>query len=114
MGFQHLLREFLNLKGVKTTNLTNITKSRKLRGSTGAGRDRQNLLADYDRAKSDYPRVLQNFKSAKQGTKLIDSNSAAKIISLFNITDLDKFGSRKLGNTGITLSKRNNKFFLSK
>lgn len=89
-------------------------KPRKLRGSTGSSRQRQNLLADYDRVDPNYPLVLKRLKKQDKGSININHSTAQKIIELFNVTNLADGNPRKLGNTGITITLNNGSYNLSK
>jgi len=89
-------------------------KPMKLQGSTGSGRKHQNLVAKYDKKNPNYPQVLERLKKLDSGKFLCSPASAKNIIKLFNVTDLSESNPRKLGNTGITLSVKEGKYYISK
>jgi len=86
----------------------------KLRGSTGSGRLRQNLLPSSHRTNAKYPRKLTSLKAVQTGVRLLNDQEAQEIKQLFKITDLEVSGSKNLGNTGITMYIDNNRYFIKK
>ena len=92
----------------------NLLSTRKMRGSTGAGRMRQNLLPDRWRTDAQYPRKLNSLKQAQTGTYLLNDQEVQAIKNLFKITDLEERGSRNLGNTGIMMYVVDNKYYIKK
>ena len=85
----------------------------KLRGSTGSGRARQNLLPASSRAKPE-PNGLKSLKACQTGVRLLNDQEVQEIKQLFGITDLEETGSRNLGNTGITMYVANNQYYIKK
>ena len=85
----------------------------KLRGSTGSGRTRQNLLPANSRAKPE-PNGLKSLKACQTGVRLLNDQEVQEIKQLFGITDLEETGSRNLGNTGITMYVANNQYYIKK
>ena len=92
----------------------NLLATRKLRGSTGAGRTHQNLLPASHRTDHTYPRKLDALKKSQKGVYLLNDKEAQKIKLLFQITDLEEIGSRNLGNTGITMYIADSKYYIKK
>ena len=92
----------------------NLLATRKLRGSTGAGRLHQNLLQASHRADAKYPHKLKTLKNSETGVYLLNDQEVQIIKDLFKITDLEERGSRNLGNTGITMYIANNKYYIKK
>jgi len=86
----------------------------KLRGSTGSGRLHQNLLPQSHRADATYPPKLKSLKVCDTGVRLLNDQEAEEIKQLFKITDLEKTGSRNLGNTGITMYIADNQYYIRK
>ena len=91
-----------------------LLSTRKMRGSTGAGRTRQNLLPDRWRTDASYPNKLKNLKNAQTGTYLLNDQEVQTIKTLFKITDLEERGSRNLGNTGIMIYIADNNYYIKK
>ena len=85
----------------------------KLRGSTGSGRTRQNLLPVSSRANTE-PNSLKSLKACQTGVRLLSDQEAQQIKQLFKITDLEETKSRNLGNTGITMYVANNQYYIKK
>ena len=92
----------------------NLLATRKLQGSTGAGRLHQNLLPASHRANSNYPRKLEELKACQTGVRLLSDQEVQEIKQLFKITDLEEIGSRNLGNTGITMYIADNRYYIKK
>ena len=90
----------------------NLLSTRKLRGSTGASNNR--LLPDRWRADVNYPHKLKKLKATEAGVFLLNDKEVQTIKNLFKITDLEQRGSRKLGNTGITMYIADNKYYIKK
>jgi hypothetical protein len=91
-----------------------LLATRKLQGSTGAGRSSQSLLAKHDRPDPAYPRKLDALKKCQNGVYLLNDKEVQEIKLLFQITDLEEIGSRNLGNTGITMYITDNKYYIKK
>ena len=91
-----------------------LLATRKLQGSTGAGRSSQSLLAKHDRADPEYPRKLDTLKKSQRGLYLLNDKEVQQIKLLFQITDLEDIGSRNLGNTGITMYIADSKYYIKK
>ncbi len=98
-------RKFLEALGCK--NLY------KLRGSTGSGRKHQNLLPASSRAKPE-PNSFKILKASQAGIHRLSVQDIQELKQLYGITDLEKEGSRNLGNTGITMYIDNNQYFIKK
>jgi hypothetical protein len=97
--------------------LKNVLGSRRFKGSTGLqGRKggKMNILPDVHRAEANYPRKLKQLKSMQSGLFLLNDQEVQSVKQLFNITDLEKKGSRNLGNTGITFYIADNKYYIKK
>ena len=92
----------------------NLLATRKLQGSTGAGRLKQGLLAKRWRRNIKCPPALQRLKDEESGVRLLNDQEVQMIKDLFHISDLEKAGSRNLGNTGITMYIANNKYYIKK
>ena len=92
----------------------NLLASRKLKGSTGMGRKRQNLLPQMYKNDPNYPDKLKRLKSMDSGSFLLNDQEVQQIKNLYKITDLEKRNNRNLGNTGITLFINNNNYYIKK
>ena len=86
----------------------------KLRGSTGSGRKHQNLLPASDRSDASSCRILDDLKNTKNGLRRLNDQDVQAIKNIYGITDLEKEGSRNLGNTVITMYIDNNQYFIKK
>ena len=86
----------------------------KLRGSTGSGRLHQNLLPVSHRTKPNTCHKLNRLKDEENGAFLLTASEVQGIKELYKITDLEKRGSRNLGNTGITMYIADNKYYIKK
>jgi hypothetical protein len=75
---------------------------------------KMNILPDVHRAEANYPRKLKQLKSMQSGLFLLNDQEVQSVKQLFNITDLEKKGSRNLGNTGITFYIADNKYYIKK
>lgn len=89
-------------------------KPMKLQGSTGLNRKRQNLVAQYDKKDPTYPQALERLKKVDSGRSILNPVNAKKVIELYKIKDIAEGHPRTLGNTGITLSIENGKYYISK
>ena len=95
----------------------NVLNSRRFKGSTGLqGRagGKMNLLPDVHRAEANYPHKLKQLKKMESGMFLLNDKEVQIIKELFKITDLEKRGSRNLGNTGITFYIADNNYYIKK
>ena len=95
----------------------NVLNSRRFKGSTGLqGREggKMNLLPDVHRADPTYPEKLKTLKNMETGQFLLNDQEVQTVKDLFKITDLEKTGSRNLGNTGITFYFTDNKYYIKK
>ena len=94
----------------------NVLNRRHMQGSTGStGRKHMNLLAKSNKTDPNYPTKLKRLKSLDVGGPLLLTEpEVQKIKELYQITDLEKRGSRNLGNTGITMYITDNRYFLIK
>ena len=57
---------------------------------------------------------LKSLKACQTGVRLLSDQEAQQIKQLFKITDLEKIGSRNLGNTGIMMYIADNKYYIKK
>ena len=92
----------------------NLLASRKFKGSTGMGRNRQNLLPQMYKADPNYPDKLKRLKGMDSGSFLLNDQEVQQIKSLYKITDLEQRVSRNLGNTGITFFISDNNYYIKK
>lgn len=101
----------------------NVLNSRRFKSSTGLqGREggKMNLLPDVHRAEANYPHKLKQLKKMQSGLFLLNPQEVETIKDIFKITDLEKHGSRYLGNTGILFfikpgfSGTANKYYIKK
>jgi len=101
----------------QTPKVRNVLNSRRFKGSTGLqGREggKMNLLPDVHRAEANYPHKLKELKKMQSGLFLLNAQEVQTVKDIFKITDLEKRGSRNLGNTGITFYITDNKYYIKK
>jgi hypothetical protein len=84
-------------------------------GSTGStGRKHMNLLAKSNKTDPNYPQCLTRLKGSDSGVMLLNQREVNEIKNLYNLTDLETIGHRNLGNTGITIFLKDNKYYIKK
>ena len=91
-----------------------LLATRKMQGSTSVRRRTQELVPDRWRSDPNYPHKLKTLKDTEKGVFLLTAQEVQSIKELFKIKDLEKRGSRNLGNTGITMYIADNRYYIKK